>query len=169
MQQERPSGAADLLIRSASEADFPAIADLITGPDEMFRVFPAGRWPLNVRQIHRLAEQRMNLTVGSIEDKVVAFANLYDVQPGKWAFIGNVVVQEAHRGRGAGRALVGHMLDLVYVRHALPEARISVFSDNMPALQLYESMGFDEYDRESRKDPRDRWVTLLHLKLDRTR
>jgi ribosomal protein S18 acetylase RimI-like enzyme len=110
----------------------------------------------------------MNLTVGSIDDKVVAFANLYDVQPGKWAFIGNVVVQEAQRGRGAGRALVDHMLGLIFVEHALPEARISVFSENTSALRLYETMGFAEYGRESRKDPRDREVTLLHLKRGQT-
>ncbi len=167
MHEERLSNTGEMLIRSASRADFPAIAGLISGPDELFRVFPAGRWPLDVRQIHRLAEQRKNLTVGSIEDKVVAFANLYDIQPGKWAFIGNVVVHEAQRGRGAGRALVSYMLDLIFIRHALPEARISVFGENTPALKLYETMGFTESDRETRKDPRDREATLLHLKLGR--
>ena len=169
MQQERPPITGNLLIRSASDEDFPAIAGLVTGPDELFRVFPAARWPLNVRQIRRLAERRVNLTVASSEDKVVAFANLYDVQPEKWAFIGNIVVHQAERGRGAGRALVNYMLDLIFVKHALPEARISVFSENTPALQLYKSMGFAEYDRESRKDPQDREITIQHLKLGRTK
>ena len=167
MPQEQPANTIDTLIRSAREIDFPAIARLITDPDELFRVFPAGSWPLNAGQIHRLAEQRRNLTVGSINNKIVAFANLYDVQPGKWAFIGNVVVHETQRGKGIGRALLDHMLGLIFIKHALPEARISVFSDNSPALQLYKTLGFTEYDRQSGEDPHGRQVTLLHLKLQR--
>ena len=165
MSQQQPANTTDPLIRSACDFDFPAIARLITDPDELFRVFPAGSWPLNAGQIHRLAEQRRGLTVGSIDNKIVAFANLYDVQPGKWAFIGNVVVHETQRGKGIGRALLDHMLDLIFIKHALPEARISVFSDNSPALQLYKTLGFTEYHRESRKHPHGCQVTLLHLKL----
>ena len=99
-----------------------------------------------------------------MDNNIVAFANLYDLVPGKSAFIGNVIVQEAKRGNGIGRALLEHMLDLVFLKHALPEARISVFSDNVPALRLYKVLGFNEYDRESRKDQYNRKVTLLHLK-----
>lgn len=164
MPPVQPTHTTDMLIRDARSTDFPAIARLITNPDELFRVFPAGSWPLDVRQIHRLAELRHNLTVGCMDNDIVAFANLYDLLPGKWAFIGNVVVHEAKRGNGIGHALLDHMLDLVFLKHALPEARISVFNDNAPALRLYKNLGFDEYDRESRKDPHNRQVTLLHLK-----
>lgn len=160
----QPTGITDMLIRDARDTDFPAIAGLITSPDELFRVFPAGNWPLSAPQIHRLAEQRLNLTVGYMDNNIVAFANLYGLVPGKSAFIGNVIVQEAKRGNGIGRALLEHMLDLVFLKHALPEARISVFSDNVPALRLYKVLGFNEYDRESRKDQYNRKVTLLHLK-----
>jgi ribosomal protein S18 acetylase RimI-like enzyme len=164
MPASRPTESADLLIREARTTDFPAIAGLVTDPDELFRAFPAGNWPLTVRQLHRLAEQRLNLTVGCMEDSVVAFANLYGLQPGNWIFIGNVIVQEGNRCNGTGRTLLLHMLDLVYTSHALPEARISVFSDNIPALRLYSSLGFREFSRETRTGPGDRPVVLLHLK-----
>lgn len=168
MTASRPTESADLLIREARVSDFPAVTRLVTDADELFRVFPAGNWPLTVRQLHRLAEQRLNLTVGCMEDCVVAFANLYGLYPGKWVFIGNVIVQEASRCNGIGRTLLLHMLDLAYFTHALPEARISVFSDNIPALRLYEKLDFTEYGRETRKDLRNRQVTLLHLNRRRT-
>jgi hypothetical protein len=44
MPPEQPDNT-DMLIRSAREADFPAIAQLVTSPEELFRVFPAGDWP----------------------------------------------------------------------------------------------------------------------------
>jgi ribosomal protein S18 acetylase RimI-like enzyme len=164
MPRAQATGIADLLFRDAHETDFPAIAGLITNADELFRVFPAAKWPLDVRQIHRLAEQRLNLTVGCMENTIIAFANLYDLLPGQWAFIGNVIVHESKRGNGIGRILLDHMLELVFLKHALPEARLSVFSDNMPALQLYRTLGFNEYARETRKDLQNHRVTLLHLK-----
>jgi len=161
----QPTDTSDILIRDARDTDFPTIARLVTSPDELFRVFPAGSWPLNVCQIHRLAEQRLNLTVCCMDNNIVAFANLYDLLPGKWAFIGNVIVHETKRGKGLGHTLLNHMLDLVFIEHSLPEARISVFGDNTPALRLYKTLGFTEYDRETRKDPHSLQVTLLHLQL----
>lgn len=157
----------DLVIRAAEPPDYPAIAALIDSPQELFLVFPAGHWPFDVRQVHRLAEQRLDLTVCVSGNDVNGFANLYDRRPGQWAFIGNLMVRREVRRRGIGGRLLQYMLKKVFEQHGLPQARISVFRDNRPALKLYEEAGFAQYAEEARSAPDGRRVTLLHLKLDR--
>ncbi|MGW2560680.1 GNAT family N-acetyltransferase [Streptomyces sp. NPDC001514] len=66
-----------------------------------------------------------------------------EVRPGEQgAYVYDVEVAEAHRGRGYGRALM-----LLAERVALAEAGVSllglhVFAGNTPALGLYESLGY---------------------------
>lgn len=157
----------DIELRTAVRRDYPQIVDLVSSREELFLVFPSGRWPLDLRQLERLAEHRLDLTVCVVEDTVIGFANLYDKQPRAWAFVGNVVVHRDFRGRGIGRQLVRYMLDLVFGEHDLPEARISVFSDNIPALKLYQGLGFSQFATETRTRPSGRPATLLHLRLTR--
>lgn len=87
-----------------------AIAALITTPEELFLVHPPGI--SGMMPNCRAGNSREQLTVGLLEDEVVAFANLYQVQPGVSAFIGYVIVAEAAKGRGIGQALVAHMVAL---------------------------------------------------------
>lgn len=159
--------ATDTIIRPATRADYAAIAALIDGPQELFLVFPRGHWPFDVRQVHRLAEQRLDLTVCVSGGEVTGFANIYDKRPGQAAFIGNFIVGRAARGRGIGARLLSYMLVQIFERYNLPQARISVFSYNRPALKLYEKAGFVRYAEESRTAPDGQRVTLWHLKLDR--
>ena len=158
---------ADTIIRPATCPDYPAIAALIDSPQELFLVFPRGHWPFDVRQVHRLAEQRLDLTVCLSGDEVTGFADIYDKQAGDGAFIGNFIVRREARGRGIGARLLSYMLVQIFERHDLPQARISVFSYNRPAVKLYEKAGFVRYAEELRSAPDGRCVTLWHLKLDR--
>jgi ribosomal protein S18 acetylase RimI-like enzyme len=153
--------------RPAGLEDYPAVCRLITSPAELVRVFPSGSWPFNMRQLHYIAEKRTDLTVVTDNDEVVGFANLYDMAPRKRAFIGNVILKASHRRQGIGKCLVQHMLDRVFTLHELPEARISVFEDNTPALTLYRQLGFKTCGRELRKVSDGRAVDLLQMKLAR--
>jgi ribosomal protein S18 acetylase RimI-like enzyme len=154
--------------RPAEPDDYPAICRLITSPEELFWVFPSGSWPFNMRQLLYLAEKRSDLTVVADNDEVVGFSDLYDLVTRKQAFIGNVVLKVSHRRRGIGKHLVQHMLDRIFTLHELPEARISVFEENKPALTLYTQLGFAPCGREARQGPGGRTVTLLHMKLVRS-
>ncbi|MFQ5643762.1 MAG: GNAT family N-acetyltransferase [Thiogranum sp.] len=154
--------------RPAGIDDYPAICRLFTSAEELFRVFPGGSWPFNLRQLHRIAEKRSDLTVATDAGKVVGFANLYGLLPRKRAFIGNVIVKASHRGQGTGRALVKYMLDRIFTYHELPLARIAVFEDNKPAFALYRQLGFKIVDRDTRQDPDGRKVVLLQMQLVRS-
>lgn len=153
--------------RPATKADYEAICGLITSPEELFLVHPAGVYPWTVSQIETLAEQRIALTVRIENHNIIGFSNLYNHDPGQSAFIGNVVVEREHRGRGLGKGIVAHMLDRAYNEYDLPVVRISVFSTNTRALLLYQSFGFRPYDIELRSDPQDRPVPLIHMQLQR--
>ncbi len=152
-------------LREATITDFGAIVRLVPTEDELFRVYPKGKHPFTVDQVRSLAESRKELTVAVERGRVIAFANLYDIEQGKWAFVGNVIVARECRGRGVGRLLVSHMIKQAFDRFGVSEARISVFSDNTPALLLYAGMNFEPYAIEERISPSGTRVGLIHMRL----
>jgi len=151
-------------LREATANDFEAIVRLIPTEDELFRVYPKGKHPFTIDQVHSLAESRKELTVAVERGRVVGFANLYDVEVGKWAFVGNVVEAREFRGRGIGRLLVSHMIRQAFDKYCVTEARISVFNDNTPALLLYAGMNFKPYAVEERENPSGIRVGLIHMR-----
>ena len=154
-------------LREATEKDFEGICKLIKSKEELFLVYPNGKYPLTVTQLRELSQVRKELTVAVEENEIVGFANLYNNEPSKYAFIGNVVIDKSCRGRGLGKEIVSYMLKIVYEKYNLPEVRISVFSENTPALLLYSGFGFVPYEMEERKSPQGKRVALIHMKMVR--
>lgn len=154
-------------IRAATAADYPDIVNLIGSEKELFLVYPAGKYPFTLPQLGGLAASRTDFTVVVDGGRTVGFANLYAHKPPDHVFIGNVIIDEASRGKGFGRALVSYMTDLAFDTYAVARVRISVFSDNIPAVRLYSRCGFTPYALEERKDPAGEPVILLHLQKSR--
>ena len=155
-------------IREANSTDFQAICDLITTAEELFLVYPRGEYPFTVEQVETLAHVRSDLTVVEDNTKIVGFANLHDVTPGKYAFIGNVVVAKESRGKGIGKRIIAHMIELIFTKYELDEARLAVVSRNTPALILYSRLNFKPYDIEERLDYQGDRAALVHMKLTRS-
>ncbi len=152
--------------RPATPRDYPAICGLTDSEAELFRIYPRGRYPLTPQQIEKLARERIALTVAEdAAGHIIGFANLYDHAPGRWAFIGNLIIATPQRGKGLGKALLTHMIAIAFEELALPEVRISVFADNTAALLLYRSVGFTPYDIEERKTPQGEHAALVHLSM----
>jgi ribosomal protein S18 acetylase RimI-like enzyme len=156
-------------LRAATASDYEAIVRLVPSRDELFLVYPKGRHPFSVSQLKVLADSRLDLTVAVSADEVVGFANLYDLRPGQWVFIGNVVVSPARRGEGLGRILVKHMVALAFEKYTVEEVRISVFGGNTPALLLYSGLGFEPYAIEERQHPSGTRMALIHMRLDKVK
>lgn len=152
--------------RLATTHDFEAIVRLIPTQDELFLVYPKGKHPFSVEQVRALSISRTELTVAVEKGEVIGFANLYDVQKGQHAFIGNVIVAKGYRGQGIGRQLVSHMTQQAYSKHNVQEVRISVFNDNTAALLLYTSMNFHPYAVEERMNPTGKRVALIHMRYE---
>ena len=153
----------DLRFVSADQSYFEEICFLVSSPEELFLVHPSGQYPWNTSQLKQLEKTRKDLTVALYKEQVAAFANLYDVQARKSAFIGNVIVGDAFKGKGIGKALIKHMMEVCKQQYqATPH--ISVFSFNTKALSLYQALGFEEYDSEIRKSLTGRDAELIHMK-----
>lgn len=154
-------------IRQAASDDFQAICNLIPNEEELFLVYPKGKYPLTLEQVEKLFQRRLEPTVLLTEGKVAGFGDFYRYKRGKSVFIGNVVIDRSQRGRGLGKEIVLHLIQLAFREHDLPKVRISVFSRNAAALLLYGSLGFKPYAMEEQRDFRGDRVALLHLSLKR--
>ncbi|NEO32265.1 MAG: GNAT family N-acetyltransferase [Symploca sp. SIO3C6] len=154
-------------MREATEKDFEGICKLIKSQEELFLIYPNGKYPLTVAQVKELSQVRKELTVAVEGKTIIGFANFYDYQRSKHAFIGNVVIAQSCRGRGLGKKIVSYMLKIAYEKYNLPEVRISVFNQNTPALLLYSGLGFTPYEIEERKSPQGNRIALIHMKVTR--
>ncbi|MCI0505116.1 MAG: GNAT family N-acetyltransferase [Gammaproteobacteria bacterium] len=152
-------------IRAATQNDLPAITRLLASREELFLVYPKGRFPFTFQQAQQLYRERFEFTVIRDGDTIAGFANLYDRMQDKYAFIGNVFITPGYRRQGMGRLLLTYMIKAVFEKYDLQEARLSVFADNQPALALYQQFGFSTYSREQRLDPDNQNKTLLHMQL----
>lgn len=154
-----------MVLRLATPQDYESIVRLVPTQTELFLVYPKGKYPFTVDQVEFLAESRKELTVCINNDDVVAFANLYDIEPGQHGFVGNVIVSHNYRGQGIGRQLVTHMIQQAFNKYAVSEVRISVFNDNTPALLLYTALNFKPYAIETRINPLGKRVGLIHMRI----
>jgi len=153
-----------LKFRKATAEDFEGICRLIKSKEELFLVYPDGQYPFTVKQIIELSQVRKELTVAVNGNDIIGFANLYNYEHEKCAFIGNVVIDQIWRGKGLGKEIVQYMIDVSFKKLNLPEIKISVFSENTPAMLLYSGLGFVPYDIEQREDPGGRRVALVHMR-----
>jgi ribosomal protein S18 acetylase RimI-like enzyme len=61
-----------------------------------------------------------------------------------------VYVTETCRGRGMGRALMGSLIDRARTRPGLQQIILTVATEQVAAMRLYESLGFQRFGREPR-------------------
>ncbi len=150
--------------REATAKDFTGICQLIKSKEELFLIYPSGTFPLTTAQVKKIANLRKALTVIEDKNKIIGFANFYNYEKGKSAFIGNVVIDESYRGKGLGKKLMSKMLEIADKKYKLPEINISVFNTNTPALLLYNNFDFIPYACDIKKDLSGNKIVLLHMK-----
>ncbi len=60
-----------------------------------------------------------------------------------------IIVDEKHRGKGIGKALLTHMMEVASSQFKIELLHLEVYEGN-PAQRLYERLGFEEYGRHPR-------------------
>jgi len=145
-----------LSARPVRREDFPVIAAFPRNAEEQYYMYPKGTFPLDPEQLAREAEGRVRPTV--IEDcgAVIGYCNLYGVEPGAHGWLGNVIIDPEHRGKGAGRFLVETMAAIARDDLGLRELRLVCHNTNTAALRLYWLTGFVPYALDGTPDPSGR-------------
>lgn len=100
-------------LRAARRSDYDAVCALVKTPAERFLAFPALADGPTPADLLRLESTRSDLSVLICNAEIAGFANLYDLQAGHSAFIGNLFIDARLRGLGLGSNLLDYMLGRV--------------------------------------------------------
>ncbi|HVL01776.1 MAG TPA: GNAT family N-acetyltransferase [Dongiaceae bacterium] len=155
--------APELVIRSARADDLSRVARFPQNPDELFYVHPTAHFPLTAEQLLPNFQNRQGNTVAEQGGVVVAFANYISIKAEGDATIGNVVVDPAQRGTGAGKALLEFMMRKAAEEYGCRRALIPCFNENTPGLLFYQRLGFTPSAYEPREKPDGKKVVLFYL------
>ena len=153
--------------RPVAEKDIELICSFAQSEDELFFLFPKAEFPLLPSQLRKAIAQRADSTVVEREGKVLAFANFYRWETGKFCSIGNVIVSPSARGQGVGRYLIQTMIGLAFTKHRATEVNVSCFNQNLAGLLFYHKLGFRPYAIEERQNRKGDRVALIHMHLSR--
>ena len=148
MIEKKPT--TELVIRLAVPRDIPEIEHL-----DSFSTSPA-------RDIHRDIEKYFGSVDPSTHERTLIFlAEVRGVAAGKAelmlppagtvpaiGYVKRVVVHPDFRGRGLSRQLMQHIIDFAHTEQKLDAIDLHVWEDNLPAIRLYEALGFELQHRE---------------------
>jgi RimJ/RimL family protein N-acetyltransferase len=69
-----------------------------------------------------------------------------------------------HSGKGFGKEATSLLLDFAYKKIKIDEIYLSVYKDNIPAVNLYKKLGFITYDEIKDEDNREEYLMKLDKK-----
>lgn len=135
----------DVTIRPVRAEDAEAVNELRRQPlvRDFTCALPSERVADNRKYIEGLGPND-HVFVAEVDGRVVGIAGLH-VQTGKLRHVGSVglSVHDEFQGRGIGRALLATLLDLADNYLDLKRVELEAFTDNVRAIRLYESLGFE--------------------------
>ncbi|MFD2239185.1 GNAT family N-acetyltransferase [Aureimonas populi] len=146
------------LIRAAERSDAPALARLFNQPSYRHGTM---RLPFETQEMveKRLFDRAGDTTlllVAELDGAVLGSAGLTR-WTGRRSHVGllGIGVDEAHRRRGIGRALMAALIDTADNWFGLRRIELEVNVDNEAAIALYTSLGFEIEGRERQAILRD--------------
>ncbi|TCZ80879.1 GNAT family N-acetyltransferase [Paenibacillus albiflavus] len=131
--------------RNVIEEDFVLISAFPENKMEQFYMFPSGTFPLDPVHLFEVSQTRALPTVIESDGSLAAYCNLYDLSAGDHGWLGNVIVNPAYRGKGAGRYLIEVMIEKARNELKLKELHLVCHNSNTKALLLYNKLGFCPY------------------------
>lgn len=135
---------ADYSHRELRESDLAEISAFPSSRDELFFIGPRFVYPLTPDQIRTMLANRASPTVAvDGDDKPIAYANLYDLNPeASTCWLGNVIISPDYRGRGVAERLLRTMMRKARDEHGIGTLKLYCHNTNTRALLFYAKHGF---------------------------
>lgn len=154
----------DLLYREATKNDFEELCHFPQNAEELFFMFPKAEYPLTPNQLNLVVENRFDSTVIMQNDKIIGFANFYEVIKDNYCSIGNVIVKPEYRGTGIGEYLILTMERIGVKKYNISETHLSCFNTNTVGILLYSKLGYKPYEIEKRTNEKNQSFALIKMK-----
>ncbi|MGG1519419.1 GNAT family N-acetyltransferase [Paenibacillus oryzisoli] len=155
--------------RAARPEDYPLICTFPQNAQELFYMYPAGKFPLTPEQLAAAVKERWKPTVVLADGEVAGYANLYGLVEQAECYLGNVIVAAAYRSRGAASELIGRMITQARDELNVPKLKLVCHHTNMPALLFYKKLGFRPFDLRTMKGLAGETVVGLLMEMDLSR
>lgn len=142
-------GVVPLVLREAAPEDLPRLLAWTRTPSDLAQW--AGStlaWPLDMRQLRAMLTeaptQRRRHLVAVLGSEVLAIghASIALSEDGQTARIGRILLDPAHRGRGAGAELIEAVVAAAAKEPGVTRLTLGVLTDNDVARRHYERLGF---------------------------
>jgi ribosomal protein S18 acetylase RimI-like enzyme len=150
--------------RNAHDEDFAIISTFPQNSEELFYMFPKGRYPLAPDQLAETARVRKLPTVIENRDEIAGYANLYEVTEDECCWLGNVIVKPAFRGQGAAGFMLQTMMKRAKEELNVREMRLICHNTNTKALIFYYKYGFGPFDLKRMQDSRGQEIVGIMMK-----
>ena len=154
--------------RVTQQSDLEQIAGFCLNKTELFYFFPSAAYPLTLEQLRKQFSRRHESIVMLEDERIVVFANFYNVAKYNIAFIGNVIIRPDKRSLGLGQKLLRQMINNGFTKLQLKEVHLSCYQNNLSALSLYKKTGFKAYAIEERPDLNKQQTRLMHMRIRNT-
>jgi ribosomal protein S18 acetylase RimI-like enzyme len=149
--------------RNLNQDDFAIISTFPQSEQELFYMFPKGKYPLTPDQLQETAKYRCSPTVITFNNEIAGYSNLYDVQEGQDCWIGNVIINPKHRRIGAGTFLIKTMMRRASEEHRVKELKLVCHNTNTRALLFYYKLGFRPFDMKIMQDPNNNDIAGIKM------
>jgi len=151
--------------RNVSREDFNLLSSFPQNKVESFYMFPRGTFPLDPMHLYEVSQTRVLPTVIESDGSLVGYSNLYDLVEGDHCWLGNVIVNPAYRGKGAGRYLIEVMIERARNELKLKELHLVCHNTNTKALLLYSKLGFNPYSTKIVNDYDQNDIVGIKMKM----
>ncbi len=149
--------------RPLRSEDARQICAFVQSAEELLFFFPKAAFPLSPETLLAEAHRRHSPTVALEGNRVVGYVNLLEVREKRSCTIGNLVVDPDRRRRGIARFLVQTMVSMAVEHHQAKFVRVSCFSHNTAAYQMYHALGFKPHNMVQRTTPEGEAVLLINM------
>lgn len=151
--------------RSLEPNVYPVICTFPQNEQELFSMFPAGKYPLTPEQIAESVKTRWYPTVVLHGNKVVGYANFYGLEEKSKCFLGNVILAPQYRGKGASTALITEMIRQTKEELKVGKLQLICHNTNITGLLFYKKMGFKPIDLTSMKNHLNETIVGISMEI----